>query len=279
MPTAATRSTCICARSCAYCSRQRSVRARASGASRRVRSTPCPRRVIVARSTTASSPLAARLRDQQQDRVGADVDRRRATHGAVCDGAFGHRAFDWLERILATPASFGESWASRGCSGSAFPRRSAEPRARRGGSSAGLRRCRWSPPDRCRRSRRRSSSSDRGRAALFATASVREPEHRARAHRRKAPVVLERAAGERLRVRVAGDLELARVESPRRRGSPRPTCRRIVVALLLQLLAPGIEQHVAGQLDQHAVVAHLDLEAELVSFFSLVRSSSKRLRI
>ena len=89
-----------------------------------------------------------------------------------------------------------------------------------------------------------------------------EGEHLAGAHHGEAPVVLEAAALERGVVGVASHLEVAR----RQAGVVADDLRDLeedVLPFLLQGLAAGVEEDVAGELDHHAVVAHGHLEAEL----------------
>ena len=169
---------------------------------------------------------------------------------------------------------------TRGSSGSASLRRSAERRARRGGSSCDPRPSRWSKRDRCRRNRPRSSSWWRARRpALVRRRRGEQHGDRASAHRRKAPVVLERAARERLRVGVTRDLERVasrdrrRCERPRRPGAgcprlPSSACRE-----------PESNSTSPGRRISMRLLRTSTLRPSCVSFWSFCCSSSKRLRI
>src|SRR5688572_21507220 len=94
-------------------------------------------------------------------------------------------------------------------------------------------------------------------------------EHGARAHRAQPPIVFELTANERLRVGVAGDLEAAFVEV-RVGANDLGDLQQDLLALVAQLLFAGVEEDVARELDEHAVVAHLDLEAQRRQLLQLV---------
>ena len=103
-----------------------------------------------------------------------------------------------------------------------------------------------------------SSSSDR-----VALRRDQEQKNLARARERKAPVVVERTARRILLVvGVTGDLEVA-TRQIRVAANDFGDLHEDVFSALLQLVFARVEEDVARQLDDHAVVAHDDLEADL----------------